>query len=85
MDAKHFISPSEEVIEEEEKVTFEQLLEPYQSLVWLHKPPKGTTKDDSEVPRIVKGNEPQSHFFFNHPKETRDRRPMGIGGLRTVV
>ena len=32
MDVKHFISPSEEVIEEEEKVTFEQLLEPYQSL-----------------------------------------------------
>ena len=32
MDVKHFISPSEEVVEEEEKVTFEQLLEPYQSL-----------------------------------------------------
>ena len=29
MYVKHFISPSEEVIEEEEKVTFEQLLEPY--------------------------------------------------------
>ena len=26
LDVKHFISPSEEVIEEEEKVTFEQLL-----------------------------------------------------------
>ena len=24
-------------------------------------------------------------FFFNHPKETGDRGPMGIGGLRTVV
>ena len=32
MYVKHFISPNGEVIEEEEKVTFEQPLEPYQSL-----------------------------------------------------
>ena len=47
MGVKHFVSPS---VEEEEEVTFEQLLEPYQPLPILE-------VDDSEGLCIVWGNE----------------------------
>lgn len=53
-DSLHFISPNDEIVEDNEEVTLERLLEPYRPTT-----PSPDNEDDSEPPQIIPASELQ--------------------------